>query len=304
MENKYIIQWKNLMNEAVEALGQQNYPEYEKLMMQVNNAYENFRNDASLRYECVNFGMSNYIFEDALPELFVKKPELIKNFVSLIKEDSNLSNQFQFYKALDNYNGKSDAKEYVNESLKILKENINVKTLNKSNNKLKVFIVEHDLKPMEHISNDDLKLFESCDYLFKSPRKLSNLNQVNENIEVLVDYISNKSKNITESKEKVASLLEKVNSSDTLLNEEERSLVYDIMDHKAHDANAKREKLYNKFKNECVTTINKLLEKASNDDKEGLLAIKEQLLNQQYCEETIVTDIAKLLEIRDVLLSE
>ena len=66
----------------------------------------------------------------------------------------------------------------------------------------------------------------------------------------------------------------------------------------------KRENLYNKFKNECVNTINKLLEKASNDEKEGLLGIKEQLLNQQYCEETIVTDIAKLLEIRDVLLSE
>ena len=132
MENKYIIQWKNLMNEAVEALSDQNFPQYEQLMMQVNNAYENFRNDASLRYECVNFGLANYIFEDSLPELFVKQPELIKNFISIIKEDNNLKNQFQFYKALSKFNGKSDAKNYVTESLNILKESIDVKTLNKS----------------------------------------------------------------------------------------------------------------------------------------------------------------------------
>ena len=81
-------------------------------------------------------------------------------------------------------------------------------------------------------------------------------------------------------------------------------MVYDIMDHKSKDASSKREKLYNKFKNECIDTINKLLESVSNEDKEGLLSIKEQLLKQSFSEETIVQDIAKLLEIRDVLMSE
>jgi hypothetical protein len=35
-----------------------------------------------------------------------------------------------------------------------------------------------------------------------------------------------------------------------------------------------------------------------------LLSIKEQLLKQSFSEETIVQDIAKLLEIRDGLMSE
>lgn len=304
MENKYMIQWKTLMGQAEEALSKKNFSEYEKLMMQVDNAYENLKNDASLTYECVNFGMSQYIFEDIIPDLFVKEPKLVKEFITLIKEDKNLNNQFLFYKSLEAC--KSDnVKEYINEALRLVKDGMNMKTISESNKKLANFISSHDLKPSSHIPSDMMKLYESCDYLFKHSQKLTNLNEMNENLNVLVDYVSKgKANNVNEGKAYVTTLLEKATSSDNLLNEEERSLVYDIMDHKSKDASSKREKLYNKFKNECIDTINKLLKSVSNEDKEGLLSIKEQLLKQSFSEETIVQDIAKLLEIRDVLMSE
>ena len=65
----------------------------------------------------------------------------------------------------------------------------------------------------------------------------------------------------------------------------------------------KKENLFNKFKNECINTIETLLETAENDDKEGLEAIKEQLKSMVFSENTLVKDVAKLLEIRDILKS-
>ena len=75
------------------------------------------------------------------------------------------------------------------------------------------------------------------------------------------------------------------------------------MDVKSVNASEKKEKLFNKFKNECIETISSLLETANNDDREGLEVIQEQLNNMIFCENSLVKDIAKLLEIRDILKS-
>ena len=76
------------------------------------------------------------------------------------------------------------------------------------------------------------------------------------------------------------------------------------MDFKQGEKDEKKEKLFNRFKNECLNTINKLISEADSDEKEGLLAIKEQIEEKEYCAETLVKDMAKLLEIRDILMSE
>ena len=301
--SKYIEQWKNLMLQASEALGQNKFADYENLMMQVNNAYDNYKNDMSLQYECKNFGISNYIFEDVLPSLFVSKPQLMKEWLEIVKEDKNLLLQFQFYKALENCQSREDVKEYISESLEILKEGIDTKSLSRSNAKLNKFIHEHELKPSMHISDEMLQLFESCDFLFKNKKTLTNLNEMNKHLKIVMEYVSNNVK-LTINENKISSLLEKIETSDTLLNEEERGIVMDILDCRAKDGDVKKRKLYDKFKNECIKAIDKMLAESSQEDKEGLLSIKEQLKSQEFCAETLVADIAKLLEIRDILLSE
>ena len=56
--------------------------------------------------------------------------------LAIVKKDNNLLVQFKFYNALKNINEGVDKRVYVSEALQILKKNINVKTLNESNNKL------------------------------------------------------------------------------------------------------------------------------------------------------------------------
>lgn len=303
--NKYILQWRELVLKAAKALEEKNFDLYDTLMQEANMAYDEYKRDSALTYECTNFGMANYIFEDALPKLFKSNKKAVKEFISTIKEDKNLLYQFQFYKALEKYNKDLNSKEYINEALEIVKNNINQKTINESNGKLARLITKYNIKPTETISNENMDLFESCDFLFKNTKRLTNLTTINENVNKVVKYTEkyydftndDVTKNIFSM---VENFEQKYNS---LLTEEEKDFVKEIMDFKKEDKDNKKEKLFNKFKNECLNTINKLIAESTDDDKDGLMAIKEQIEEKQYCAETLVKDMAKLLEIRDILMS-
>jgi ribonuclease D len=86
------------------------------------------------------------------------------------------------------------------------------------------------------------------------------------------------------------------------LNESEMSFVQQITDWRSPIAEQRKEKLFNKFKNECIDKINEMLkEDAENVELKGL---SDQINEMSFNKETIVKDIAKLLEIRDILMDD
>ncbi len=75
----------------------------------------------------------------------------------------------------------------------------------------------------------------------------------------------------------------------------------DITTIRNKDAGYSSEKLLNKFKNESLTEIGKLLTVARDLKKQIILkGLEEQIQGMQYSSETIVRDLAKLIEICDV----
>ena len=301
--NRHILQWKDYIEKALESLSNNNFDEYEDFMKKADDMYRLYREDSKLTYECVNFGMANYIFEDALPYLFKTNKKIVKEFINTIKSDSNLLNQFKFQQALRNVNENIDAHAYVSSALELVKNDINVKTLKESNKKLFNLIKENNIRPTKQIDESILSYFESCDYLLNNKCKLSNLSKINENINNVVNYVKTQT-TINESKENLFNIIEEFEKKyNNVLTEEEKSFVKEIIDDKSTNVLEKKEQLFNKFKNECITIINTLLESSDNDDSEGLNEIKYQIENKVFCESTLVTDIAKLLEIRDILNS-
>ena len=104
-------------------------------------------------------------------------------------------------------------------------------------------------------------------------------------------------------KKDVGSLIEEFeNKLKTNLNESEMSFVKQITDFKSPIAEQRKEKLFNKFKNECVEKLNKMLKE--NKDNESLKSLSKQIGEMKYNNESIVGDIAKLLEIRDILSND
>lgn len=302
--NKYILNWRNIVLKAAEALNKKDFELYEMLMQKANDSYEEYKRDSALTYECKNFGMSNFIFEDALPKLFKTNKKAVKEFITTIKEDKNLLYQFQFYKALEKYNKQVKSSDYINEALNIVYDNIDIKNINESNKKLSDIIKKYNIKPNDFISEENLKLFESCDFLFKNKKKLTNLNYINENLNNVASYTEKNYNFISEEKNNVFEDITKFDEKyNKLLNEEEKDFVKEIMSFKNNDNDKKKEILFNKFKNECLNIINNLISESNDEDKYGLLEIKEQINNKQFCIDTLVKDMAKLLEIRDVLLN-
>lgn len=306
MENKYINKWSNIINEAKKSLENYDFVSYNRLMEEAKNVVLNFDRDCQLTYECKNFGITNYIFEDALPSLFKSNKSAVKDFVKTIKEDKNLSTQFNFYKALGRNTKSENAKEYINESLSLAMENINQKTINESNKKLAKILMKYNIKPNDFISEENIKLFEACDYVLTHKKRLSNLNEHNENLNVILEHcMANVTNKVNENKMNLDSLVEDFNRKySSLLNEEEKSFVKELMDFKSPHNEMKKESIFSKFKNECIAEVNKLIESANDEEREGLNAIKNQITDKSYDSNTVVTDLAKLLEIRDILMSE
>ena len=304
-KNEYIKKWEDRILKASKALKDENFILYETLMDEVNEIYKNLKQDSDLQYECKNFGTANYIFEDALPKLFKKNKKAVKEFIMTIKEDKNLLSQFQFFKALEKNNKDTNTKEYINEALVLTNKNVNLKTIKESIDKLNKIIRKYNIKPNDFIPQNEMKLFEDCHYVFTHKKNVNNLLEVNEKIDSIVNYTKENYNAINESKVNYIKLIEEFEKKyKSMLTEDEQNFIKEIISAKQGDKNKKKENLFNKFKNECIKTIDKVISESSEDDKDGLMAIKEQISSKIFCEDTLVKDIAKLLEIRDILLDE
>ena len=60
--------------------------------------------------------------------------------------------------------------------------------------------------------------------------------------------------------------------------------------------------LFNKFKNECLEKINAMLKEDAENS--GLIDLSKQINEMTFDKNNIVKDIAKLLEIRDILMDD
>lgn len=298
-ENKYILEWRNNILEAAKALNENNFSMYDKLMNEVSNNYNSYKRDVALTYECTNFGMCNYIFEDALPSLFKNKSNAVKEFITTIKEDKNLLSQFQFYKSLEKNNDKVNTNEYITESFNMTCEKIDMKTLKESNDKLANIIKKYDIKPNDFIPQEKLDLFENCNYIFSNKKKLSNLMEMKMSFDNVVEYTKKNYNSLNESKGDALNKINEFNEKyGNILTESEKTFVKEMFSSKSE----KKEKLFNNLKNECLIQINKLISEANNEnDIIGLNELKEQINTKYFNETTLVQDVAKLLEINVVL---
>ena len=299
-ENKYILQWKDCALKAAKALNEKNWQLFDELMSKANEYYEQYKEDIQVADEYSNFGVYNEMFENALPLLFKENKKMVKKFISTIKEDKNLLNQFKFIKSLEKYSNELDAVSYINEALSLFHSNVDIKTIDKSNAKLYSILESNGIKIDKSVIKDKAHLFETCDYLFKNKKKMTNLSDVNLKIKDLSESIVKSNKKVNENKKDSFKLIDEFETKyGSLLNEQEKDFIKEIFNNNSKDA--KKEKLFNSLKNECLNIINTMIKESSEDEQYGLNAIKEQISSKEFCNESLVQDIAKLLEIRDIL---
>lgn len=295
-----------------ESLKRKNFSGYEVVRDMLDETIEEYKAQQQLceQMNTNNFGVLNHLFEEALPTLLKTNKKAVKNVIKTIKEDKNLLSQFNFYNSLKT--------QYVNEKRNIMGDAYNTldfisedaskkldrKTLLESNKKLKKVMMANNIIPVSTINEEDMSLYKNGNIILTKEKKPSNLVALSEAYDKVAEYMDkHNAKNINEDKKNPLSLIgdyEKQLKNN--LSESEISFVKQITDFKTPLIETRKEKIFNKFKNECIEKINEMI----NADKENieLKALKEQLESQKYNNETIVKDIAKLLEIRDILMEE
>ena len=310
MNKEYNKEFSNYINIMSEALKREDFKAYEYTKSMLDECIEECKEDKALMNEMKtsNFGVLNHIFESQLPTLLKVNKKAVRDVVKAIREDVNLRSEFNFYNVIKNqYNSdlssKIGAEVMLNEIADVIINNINQDTVIDSNKKLRKIMEDNNVTPIDYIDDDSRKLYESGHILLTNKKKASNMIALMESQKSVCEYMENH-KVINDAKKKdVGSLIEEFeNKLKTNLNESEMSFVKQITDFKSPIAEQRKEKLFNKFKNECVEKLNKMLKEDKNN--ESLKSLSKQIGEMKYNNESIVGDIAKLLEIRDILSND
>lgn len=310
MNKEYNKEFSNYINIMSEALKREDFKAYEYTKSMLDECIEECKEDKALMNEMKtsNFGVLNHIFESQLPTLLKVNKKAVRDVVKAIREDVNLRSEFNFYNVIKNqYNSdlssKIGAEVMLNEIADVIINNINQDTVIDSNKKLRKIMEDNNVTPIDYVDDDSRKLYESGHILLTNKKKASNMIALMESQKSVCEYMENH-KVINDAKKKdVGSLIEEFeNKLKTNLNESEMSFVKQITDFKSPIAEQRKEKLFNKFKNECVEKLNKMLKEDKGN--ESLKSLSKQIGEMKYNNESIVGDIAKLLEIRDILSND
>lgn len=286
-----------------EALSKKDFKTYYAAKAMLDESIEDYKREKALERELdtTNFGLLNYIFESRLPELIKKGDKVIKEVIHLVKEDKNLLSQFKFYQAVRQYGGVKGDLMNTNDVVSMLGETvadaIDKNTVLRSNAKYKAILKEHGIYPTEFIPKDIKGLYEACHYVLTTKKSPENAVRLVECRGAIADYMDkHKAEHINEEKDPLKLLEDFEKNVSENLNESEIEIVKTLTESKNSQ---RKEDLFNMFKNECLDKINEMLKE--NKDNEDLTSLKKTLEDKSFCEETIIKDIAKLLEIREIL---
>ena len=300
--NKYVKKWQDASIKMNEAMQKGNFELADNLLKESTDAYNRYKECCS--YPESNreksFGELNYMLESELPVLFKKNKKALKECTKLMKEDTNLRSAFRFIDALRRYNCEGDPRVYVNESLELASKDINRNTFRESVEKLADMLSKYEIGGYT-LDEDTVRYFKACEKVLLEKKMLTNLTDYTNSANLVASYIDNHKSPVVESKKSIETMTEELEKKIANLTEEEQTLVQDIIDFKKPMVEARQEQLFNRFRNECLNIVENLMSGANDDEKSGLESIKEQLENKSYRKETIIQDIANLLEIRDVL---
>ena len=255
-------------------------------------------NKEHVKFTTSKFGVLSHLLENELGSFLVGNNKWIAECVAIIKKDKSLLNEARFFHALSNYDGSSDAEKYVNEALSFVKENIDRTTVENATNRLANLMFKNGMRLDESITEDYKNFAHACDYILTNNKKLDNLNEYSRNMSVVADYINEHK--TTKTDKTLYEECDKFNEQMKELNESERALVNDIISAKKGVVENRQKKLFDKYQNECLKNIDAMIAESNGNDHERLSKIREQVASKSFNPDTIVTDMAKFLEIGSV----
>ena len=157
--------------------------------------------------------------------------------------------------------------------------------------------------PTEFVDEESKKLYESGHVILTHKKTSANMMPLIESYHNVCEYMDkHKNDEVRGDKNPDEMIREFEEKLKTNLNESEISFVQQITDFRTPIAEQRKEKLFNKLKEDCLTVIKSMLKEDSENT--SLVDLNNQLNEMKFDKNNIVKDIAKLLEIRDILMDD
>ena len=304
-----ISNYTSLMNEA---LKRDDFKAYDTVKSMLDEVVCDMKESKSLRNELntCNFGILNHIFEQELPRLIKTNKKAVRDVLKLIKEDKTLSSEFKYYNTIKNINEtisslddrNVNVESLVKEYADSMRKSMNLNESLKSNKKFRKTLIENNVIPSEHISDEMKTFYKASTRLLENAQSIKNAASYNDDLDTVVGYARRHKKDAVSKVNPIDEISNYESSLKDKLTESEMSFVKSITDFKTPIAEQRKERLFNKFKNECISKIDEMLSKEPKNEE--LSSLRKQIEEQKFNKNSIVKDIAKLLEIRDILMDD
>lgn len=250
-----------------------------------------------------NFGEIKSVFNNILAESVVtknsKKKNIFKKYVSSIKENEILKNQFLVYTNIENKIEPDMVKaiQYVKENIDLFSK-YNKKDIFEANKKLT------DLISFEVTPNEKSELYENITTLIFTEKNPNTVDEIVEATNKVANYIiNNKEKVVLESIDLPNTMLtnimvDKYNQKYSSLDESDKKIIKVLIE----STDEEKKEVYSSLVRECIDLINENLENSDLDTKDKLLRVKDRLLNdKQEINENFIKNISKIVDLRNSL---
>lgn len=299
---------KKLMEYAIDCYSKNKITEAEEYRKKANELY----NKANILY-CIentdrdklygknrNFGICYQIFEDSLLKNLNNRngKKFINEVSNLIKTNKVLKEQFNIYNSICNKKNVSNPESYVDGVLEcISKLNLNKSDIRKANEKL-IDLIESNtnVNKLLNIDDDTLKLYEAIDFILTNKKSINNIDEYNKIKDSLIEKFDRDNKDKTDNdtvNENYETSLSEMTEKYKDLTDDEIKLIEDII-----SSDKDKSSLFEEYKSETIGEIDETIKKASEEDKEQWLNIKETLSEKKYNKDTLIDDVLKFVEIQ------
>lgn len=250
--------------------------------------------------ETRNFGIIFNIIEQNMNKLLETKKgkEFIKKTYKMIKDNKVLNEQFKIYDFFEKANYVENPKDFVNESLSIIKT-ISKKQIKENNERLIKLIREYKLDEMVEIPEETENLYEAIEYVLLNEKKLENVNKFIDATNVITEHIQNVQKNANVEDVKT------FNDFKEVLDEEENKINENINDDEKHlldmfiNPKTNKKSIFENYKKETLQKIKGAMQISEENDKEAWNKIYENINSKIYSDKMTdnIVNCAEMLEI-------
>lgn len=256
-----------------------------------------------------NFGKIKNIFNTLLVEAIatkdVNKKKLFKEYVKTIKNNEILRAQFLIYNNIENKveTNEHKATEFVKANIDVLRKYTTEQILEANKLLAKPLLSEQKLPEFSDVKF--AQLHEDITTLIFTNKDATTVDSVVESLIGIVSYIKENTKpDIDENK--VGGLpnsvlsniaVDKFNEKYSNMSESEKSIFKSILE---SDEDGKKTVLKT-LCIECIDLIDANLIESDVDAKEKLLQVKDRILRLEYTDDSFITDISKLIELKSDL---